>query len=63
MDEITGEIVDAAVRLHKRLGPGLLESVYELFLAKELYRRGLVVERRKRSRSTSMESGSITRSE
>jgi iron complex transport system substrate-binding protein len=47
MDEITGEIVDAAVKLHKRLGPGLLESVYELFLAKELYRRGLVVERRK----------------
>lgn len=47
VDEITGEVVDAAVKLHKRLGPGLLESVYELFLAKELYRRGLVVERGK----------------
>ena len=47
MDEITGEIVDAAVKLHKRLGPGLLESVYELLMAKELFRRGLVVERRK----------------
>ena len=47
MEEITGEIVDAAVKLHKRLGPGLMESVYELFLGKELARRGLVVERRK----------------
>ena len=47
MDEITGEIVDAAVKLHKRLGPGLMESVYEVFLGKELARRGLVVERRK----------------
>jgi iron complex transport system substrate-binding protein len=36
MDEITGEIVDAAVKLHNRLGPGLMESVYELFLGKEL---------------------------
>jgi hypothetical protein len=34
LDEITGEIVDAAFRLHKGLGPGLLESVYEIVLAK-----------------------------
>jgi iron complex transport system substrate-binding protein len=28
IDEITGEIVDAAIKLHTNLGPGLLESVY-----------------------------------
>ena len=39
------EVVDAALRLHRELGPGLLESVYELLLADELKRRGLCVER------------------
>jgi GxxExxY protein len=47
IDEITGQIVDAAFKLHTRLGPGLLESVYELVLARELERRGLAVERQK----------------
>jgi GxxExxY protein len=47
IDDITGEIVDAAIKLHMRLGPGLLESVYEMVLAKELERRGLKVERQK----------------
>jgi GxxExxY protein len=47
IDEITGHIVDAAVKLHKRLGPGLLESVYERLLAQDLERRGLSVERQK----------------
>ncbi len=42
------EIVDAAVKLHIRVGPGLLESVYETLLGKELARRGLLVERQKR---------------
>jgi GxxExxY protein len=46
-DEITGQVVDAAFKLHTRLGPGLLESVYELVLARELERRGLTVERQK----------------
>jgi iron complex transport system substrate-binding protein len=45
LDEITGEIVDAAMKLHTRLGPGLLESVYEVILARELERRGLIVSR------------------
>lgn len=45
MDEITGEIVDAAFKLHTGLGPGLLESVYEAVLARELGRRGLKVQR------------------
>ncbi len=48
LDEITGEIVDAAIKVHMRLGPGLLESVYEAVLARELERRGLKVERQKR---------------
>jgi iron complex transport system substrate-binding protein len=39
-DKLTGEIVDAALKLHQALGPGLLESVYETLLAKELERRG-----------------------
>jgi len=47
IDDITGEIVDAAYKLHSRLGPGLLESVYEMILAKQLEKRGLRVERQK----------------
>lgn len=41
LDDITGEIVDAAHKLHTGLGPGLLESVYEVVLARVLERRGL----------------------
>ena len=37
------QIVDAAYRVHTRLGPGLLESVYEVCLAHELKARGLQV--------------------
>jgi GxxExxY protein len=37
-------IVDCAVELHRNLGPGLLETVYEVTLAKALERRGLRVE-------------------
>jgi GxxExxY protein len=40
-------VVDAAFQLHKALGPGLLETVYESLLATSLERRGLVVERQK----------------
>jgi len=42
---ITGEIVDAACRIHTTLGPGLLESVYEAALAWELENRGFSVSR------------------
>ena len=38
-------IVDTAVALHKELGPGLLETVYEVILAHELERHGLSVDR------------------
>lgn len=41
------EIVDAAYRIHVALGPGLLESVYEVVLASELQRRGLEVVRQR----------------
>ena len=44
-NEIGRIIVDAAVKVHRALGPGLLESVYEVILAHELQRRGLRVER------------------
>jgi len=47
LDDITGAIVDAAYKLHVGLGHGLLESVYEAVLARDLQRRGLVVERQK----------------
>jgi len=47
IDEITGQVVDAAFKLHMHFGPGLLESVYELVLARELEQRGLMVERQK----------------
>ena len=43
-NEISGDIVDAAIKLHQWLGPGLLESVYEMILAAELTRRGHKVE-------------------
>lgn len=44
-NEIAKIIVDACYRLHTGLGPGLLESVYEAVLARELERRGLDVQR------------------
>jgi len=44
-DRVAREIVDAAFTVHKTLGPGLLEHVYEVCLAHELARRDLRVER------------------
>ncbi|WP_414583386.1 GxxExxY protein [Scytonema sp. PCC 10023] len=44
-NEISKEIVDAAYKIHTKLGPGLFESVYEAVLAYELARRGLLVVR------------------
>jgi GxxExxY protein len=42
-NEIAAAIVDAALKIHKTFGPGLLESVYEATLAFELRKRGLRV--------------------
>lgn len=36
INEITGKIIDAAMKIHTSLGPGLLESAYEACLAYEL---------------------------
>jgi GxxExxY protein len=44
LNEISGQIVDAAMRVHSVLGPGLLESAYEACLKHELVKRGLRVE-------------------
>jgi iron complex transport system substrate-binding protein len=47
INSISGAIVDAAFHIHRTLGPGLLESVYEVVLAHELEKRGLRIERQK----------------
>ncbi len=44
-NQIAKDVVDAAVKVHAKLGPGLLESVYEAVLAREIERRGWHVER------------------
>ena len=44
IDEISSAVVGEAIRIHRELGPGLLESVYEKALKAGLSRRGLHVE-------------------
>ncbi len=44
-NEIGGVIVECAIELHRGLGPGLLETVYEVTLARKLENRGLSVAR------------------
>jgi GxxExxY protein len=44
INDITGQIIDAAMKVHTALGPGLLESAYEVCLAHELRKRGLNVQ-------------------
>ena len=46
-NEITGDILDASIKLHRQFGAGLLESVYETLLEIELKKRGHKVERQK----------------
>ena len=46
-DRLSGEVIGAAIEVHRYLGPGLLESAYELALEHELRLRGLAVERQK----------------
>lgn len=45
INEISGQVVDAAMKVHSALGPGLLENAYEACLEHELNKRGLRVER------------------
>ena len=46
-NQLTEKIIGAAIKIHRRLGPGLLESAYEACLAYELEQLGLRVERQK----------------
>jgi GxxExxY protein len=45
LNELSGKIIGAAMKVHSALGPGLLESVYEACLAYELEQMGLAVRR------------------
>lgn len=47
IDVISGQVVDIAIRVHRTLGPGLLEHVYETVLAGKLAEAGYKVERQK----------------
>ena len=47
IDRISGDVIDLAIRLHKALGPGLLESVYETVLAAKLEEVGYQVARQR----------------
>jgi GxxExxY protein len=43
INQVSGVVVDAAMKVHSQLGPGLLESAYKACLAHELRKRGLHV--------------------
>jgi GxxExxY protein len=45
VNDVTGQIIDAAMKVHSALGPGLLESAYEACLLFEIHKRGLKAER------------------
>jgi GxxExxY protein len=45
--DLSGRVIDAAIRVHKALGPGFLESVYESALCVELQAMGIPFERQK----------------
>jgi GxxExxY protein len=47
IDRISGDVLHLALRVHRDLGPGLLESVYEMILAAKLTAMGYTVERQK----------------
>jgi iron complex transport system substrate-binding protein len=47
VESLAHEAVDCGFKVHQRLGPGLLESVYEMVLASSLSKRGLQVKRQK----------------
>ena len=47
IEDLARTAVDCGFHIHKELGPGLLESVYEMLLAERLSRSGCIVERQK----------------
>ncbi len=46
-ERLTGDIIGAAIEVHRELGPGLLESTYAACLCRELELRGITFERQK----------------
>jgi GxxExxY protein len=47
LDDIARQVVDCGFNIHRELGPGLLESVYELVLVRALEKRGFRMERQR----------------
>lgn len=47
INDLTGHVIGAAIEVHKELGPGLLESIYEECLCRELEIRNILFERQK----------------
>ena len=47
INDLTGEVIGAAIEIHKALGPGLLESVYEECMCMELELKGIPYEKQK----------------
>lgn len=47
IDQITGDVLDVSIRIHRELGPGLLETVYETVLAGKLAGMGYKVQRQR----------------
>lgn len=44
LNQLSKSILDSSIAVHKEMGPGLLESIYEICLTKELERRGIKTE-------------------
>ena len=47
INELTSSVIESAIKVHKELGPGLLESSYKECLAYELSKKGFIVEKEK----------------
>ncbi len=47
LNHLSHEIIGCAIKVHRELGPGLLESTYEVCLEYELIQKGIIVERQK----------------
>jgi GxxExxY protein len=48
LNEITGKVIEFSIKVHRSLGPGMLEGAYEICLTHELVKNGFKVERQKK---------------